>query len=97
MQKTIEFKVAAVSSNTNSFGLYQMVLVDRTGLAFTACKSDPPPQGAVISIPVEADGMITSSVHFHFEIPHKLEKAPQSVVDELWATETTTRNNTHVS
>ncbi len=90
MQKTVEFKVAAVSSNTNSFGLYQMVLVSRSGMAFTACKSDPPQQGATISIPVAADGVITSSVAFHFEIPHKLEKAPQDVVDELWTTEPTT-------
>ena len=90
MQKTVEFKVAAVSSNTSSFGLYQMFLVSRDGLVFTACKSDPPRQGEIISIPVAVDGVITSSAAFHFEIPHKLEKAPKPVVDELWATEPTT-------
>lgn len=93
MQKIVEFKVAAVSSNTNSFGLYQMFLVSLGGLVFTACKSDPPQKGAVISIPLAVDGLITSSAAFHFEIPHKLEKAPQAVVDELWATEPTTRTH----
>lgn len=90
MQKTVEFKVAAVSSSTNSFGLYQMFLVSRSGEAFAACKSAPPPRGSIVSIPVGADGMITSSAAFHFEIPHKLEKAPQAVVDDMWATEPTT-------
>lgn len=90
MQETIEFKVTAVASNTNSFGLYQMVLVSRDGEAFTACKSDPPPRGAIVSIPVGADGMITSSTAFHFEIPQKIYNAPQAVVDELWANEPTT-------
>lgn len=84
MQTIVEFKVAAVSSNTNSFGLRQMYLVSRDGSVFTVCKSDPPEPWDVVWIPVE-DGMIISSPEFHFEIPHKLEKAPASVVDELWA------------
>ena len=31
------FKVAAVSTNTNSFGLYQMVMVSFNGTAFKGC------------------------------------------------------------
>lgn len=80
----VEFKVAAVSSNTNSFGLYQMVLVSREGAAFTACKSDPPSKGTVLTLPLES-GMITSSIGFHFEIPRKLENAPPAIMEELWA------------
>jgi hypothetical protein len=88
MQTPVEFKVAAVSSNTNAFGLYQMFLVSRTGLAFAACKSDPPAKGAIINIPVGEDGVIASSMAFHFEIPHKLDDAPQYVVDALWTKQT---------
>ena len=83
MQTIVKFKVAAVSSNTNAFGLYQMLLISRSGEAFTACKSDPPPQGTTVSITVGTDGIITSSAAFHFEIPQKLNNAPQYVVDEL--------------
>ena len=89
MQNKVEFKVVAVSSNTNSFGLYQLILLSRSGEAFSACKSDPPPQGTTVSIPVGADGMISSSTAFHFEIPHKLGDAEQHVVDKLWKREIT--------
>ena len=89
MHNKVEFKVAAVSSNTNSFGLYQMILVSRNGEVFTACQSDPPPQGTTVSILIGTDGMITSSTNFRFEIPQKLNNAPQYVVEELWEKEVT--------
>jgi len=39
MQTTKQFKVVAVSENTNSFGLKQMVMVAKDGSAFRACFS----------------------------------------------------------
>ena len=84
MQNKVEFKVAAVSDNANSFGLYQMILVARAGPAFTACKSNPPAAGQVVTVNVGSDGMIESSPHFNFEIPHQLSSPPESIIKELW-------------
>lgn len=89
MHNTTAFKVAAVSENANSFGLRQIVVVSREGKAYAIHRHDPPEKGSVLHIPV-LDGMVTSTPGYHFEIPQKLTKAPQSVIDDLWASQPTT-------
>lgn len=88
MLETTSFKVAAVSENVNSFGLHQIVVVSREGLAFAVHRHDPPDKGTALHLPV-VGGMVTSTPGYHFEIPQKLSKAPQSVIDELWTNQPT--------
>ena len=49
---TEKFKVVAVSSNTNSFGLYQCVMVSKSGKGYKACASylSIPKQGDILLI-----------------------------------------------
>jgi len=37
MTAIVDFKVVAVSTNTNSFGLRQMIMVSKDGHTYTAC------------------------------------------------------------
>jgi len=89
----VEFKVIAITSNTNSFGLRQCVLVAKNGLAYKACANsiNMPKQGSVITIPYQGgsgdigDAPITLSfAHKGFEIPERIEDAPREVIDEFW-------------
>lgn len=88
--KTLDFKVVAVSSNTNSFGLFQCVLVAQNGLAYKACANslNIPKQGDTISIPFAVQGigssMLTLDFGGKFEIPERIEDAPQEIIDEVW-------------
>jgi hypothetical protein len=86
MLETTPFKVAAVSENANSFGLRQIVVVNREGEAYAIHRHDPPDKGSLLHLPV-VGGAVTSTSGYHFEIPQKLSKAPQSVIDELWASQ----------
>ena len=89
----VEFKVVAVTSNTNSFGLKQCILVARNGLAYKACANslNMPEQGSVITIPYAGgsgdigDAPITLSfAQKGFEIPERQEDAPREAVAEIW-------------
>lgn len=80
MQDPRPFKVAAVSSNTNSFGLYQHVLVHESGEAWTACASqlNRKAKGSTIQL-------ATNNFAKHgFEIPNRLPEAPENVLAELF-------------
>ena len=77
------FKVAAVSVNTNSFGLYQMMLISQEGATFTACKNSRPEVGLVVRLDV-VGGLISSDLHFDFEIPNYIGKAPKHLVKDAW-------------
>ena len=85
----VEFKVAAVSSNRNSFGLKGVVLIARGGRAFQVGASDlhVPKVGDVITIPfIELEGKpVLNFAALCFEIPEELNPpAPPSVVKEVW-------------
>lgn len=88
MHNTTAFKVAAVSESVNSFGLRQIIVVSREGEAYAIHRHDPPVERAVLHLPV-ADSMVVSTPGYHFEIPQKLSKAPQSVTDKLWTSQST--------
>jgi len=80
------FKVGSVSSNTNSFGLYGMILVGRDGEAWQvgANSINVRRKGTVLGISVVGRHG-RDFAHCGFEIPEKLPTAPPGVVDEVWA------------
>lgn len=87
---TVDFKVVAVSSNTNSFGLFQCVLIAKNGLAYKACANslNIPKEGDTVNIPYKAggNGISNATLNFagRFEIPERIEDAPQEIIDEVW-------------
>lgn len=90
MNFSVDFKVVAVSSNTNSFGLFQCVLIAQNGLAYKACANslNIPKQGDTVSIQYKAGpmGIEDARLDFagRFEIPERIEDAPREVVNEVW-------------
>lgn len=72
------FKVAAVSSNTNSFGLKQMVVVAEDGTAYKTCANylNVKEKGDTITM---VDGMFRGC-----ELTEKITKMHKSIVRELW-------------
>jgi hypothetical protein len=79
-----QFKVVAVSENTNSFGLFGVVLVAKDGKAFQAGHSGflVPSQGSDVLVEVREDGL--NWARAGFEIPEELKSAPTEVVNEVW-------------
>ena len=79
---TKQFKVVAVSTRTNSFGLYGMVLVAKDGEAWEvgANSINVKKKGDIITVPVRH-----SWAEFQFEIPNRLEDAPEPVIQEVWS------------
>jgi len=74
------FKVAAVSSNMNSFGLTGMILIGRDGEAWEV---------AANSIYLRQRGSVlqVSGRNFAtlgFELPTRLPSAPRKVIAEVW-------------
>ena len=86
------FKVVTQSSNTNSFGLKQYVLVSKSGQAFKACKNPlfGPKTGETIGVPLILDkkGNVTgfNFAQAGFEIPEKLPNPPKEVLNEIFNT-----------
>jgi hypothetical protein len=74
------FRVAAVSSNTNSFGLFQHVLVHESGEAWVghASQLNRKEKGSDIQL-------ATNNFAEHgFEIPNRLPDAPAEVLSEIF-------------
>lgn len=69
------FKVISISSNTNSFGLHGVVIVDKSGLAFEVAVSqiNLPKKGNYVTGTVTENGNL-HSLPFTYEIPRKLPK-----------------------
>ena len=87
-QDTKVFIVAAISSNSNSFGLNQFVLIAKDGEAWAACRSrrySTFVQGdkLFLSYPIE-----DSLSKLRFEIPDRLiPDFPPAVVQAVWGKE----------
>ena len=77
------FKVAAVSSNRNSFGLRSMVVVASDGEAYRVLSNDLhiKREGDVLLVG-ELDGRWNFAA-LGYEVPEKLPTAPPDVVKEL--------------
>lgn len=88
MQGTKEFKVVAKSSNTNSFGLYQMVLVAKDGEAYKTHASmyNAKEQGETVNQKVvfDTEGNLVSSYFVGHEMTSKIADAPQEVIEQYF-------------
>ena len=84
----LEFKVVAVSENTNSFGLKQMVMVGRKGEAFKACFNslNVKKQGDIIHgiVTLNDDAKIKRAEFTGGELVERVEDAPEDVIKEVW-------------
>ena len=86
-----KFKVVAVSSNTNNFGLYGIVLIARSGAAYEAGANslNAPKKDADVVLQKlqhkDPDGIEHSGfAELGFEAPRRLPKPPQKVIEELF-------------
>ena len=82
-----EFKVAAVSSNRNSFGLRGHVLVARDGEAWQVAVNNlnEREKGQIVRFAVVGGHVkVEPTAVFFFEIPERLKDAPPAVVREVW-------------
>jgi hypothetical protein len=82
-----EFKVVTTSSNMNSFGLYGVIIMARTGEAFEiACSSlNKPDKGKMLQATLTDSGRLHDIKGVNYEIPKMLDKAPKDVVKEVFA------------
>lgn len=79
------FKVVSISSNTNSFGLHGVVIVDKSGLAFEVGVSyiNLPAKGNIFTGEVTENGNL-HSLPFSYEIPRKLAAPDAATLAEIW-------------
>lgn len=82
--KTKDFKVVAVSSNQNSFGLYGVVLMSKDGEAWEAAHGtlELPKRGDVLTVSMDPGGPNWAALGF--EIPRQMPKPPQDVIKQVW-------------
>jgi hypothetical protein len=80
-----QFKVAALSSNLNSFGLRNHVLIAEDGEAWQAAAShtNVRAKGEIVRAVLDRNDVPDFS-YLGFEIPSKLPNAPRNVVNEVW-------------
>lgn len=83
MTKT--FIAASVSSNTNSFGLFGVILVAKDGEAWEAAANsiNVPTKGDRVVVEVNQAGQPRWELK-GFEIPRQLPDAPGNVVHNVW-------------
>ncbi len=85
-----KFICATVSTNTNSFGLYQFILISRQGEAYKAHASyyNVPKKGDEVFVPIVTDKEGNVIGHnlsaLSYEMPIRLERVPQSVINEAF-------------
>jgi hypothetical protein len=86
------FKIAAVSSNANGFGLYGHILICRDGTAYEVCRSKGVwnltwAEGDTVSIPHDENGNPVWA-RVNVEIPKALPKAPAKVLKSIFKKKT---------
>jgi hypothetical protein len=83
-----QFKVVNVSNNTNSFGLYGVVILAKSGKAFEIGVGSlyKPKAGQMLNATLTESGNLDNIEGISYEIPRMLEDAPQYVVDEVYKT-----------
>lgn len=77
----VAYKVAAVSENTNSFGLHQLIVVAPNGDAWALHAAYPPSEGTVLNVRLSRGVPQFSG---DYEVPEHKGKAPAGVVKKLW-------------
>lgn len=84
--KTKSFRIAAVSSNANSFGLRQCIMMPRTGKAWKVLKSicQPWTKGQDIKVPIVKDQLQWARVGV--ECPEEIDLLPpKTLVKEVYS------------
>lgn len=81
----VQLKVVAVSSNHNSFGLRNMILIGDNGEGWQAAANDlnVKPKDTILRIP-EGQDIPTFLTLQSFEIPSQLADPPAEVLKEVW-------------
>ena len=82
MNNKYQFRVAAISSNNNSFGLRGHILMNRDGLTYQVARSDYNGQDRW-----SIGQIITSDMNFRFtgtELRTLMAEPPISVVEKVW-------------
>jgi hypothetical protein len=83
-----EFKVVAVSDNTNSFGLRQMVVIAKDGTAYKTCASylNVKKKGEILvqTYNLTVTGNPTNQHFSGCELTERIEDAPDEVIQEIW-------------
>lgn len=82
-----QFKVAAISKNANSFGLYGVIIIAKDGTTFQLGMSmfNRPNEGDILDCTIGATtGNLLGIPGRNYEIPQKLTDAPYTVVKALW-------------
>ena len=81
-----KLKVVAVSTNQNSFGLRNMVMIGDAGTGWSAAANDlsVKPKDTVLAVPDDQD-VLTFLTLQSFEIPQKLHpNPPAELMAEVW-------------
>jgi hypothetical protein len=76
------FRVAAISTNTNSFGLRGHILMNRDGVTYQVGRSDYNGEDRW-----KVGQIIMAEGQFRFpgtEIPHRMETPPVGVIEKVW-------------
>ncbi len=86
---TKEFKVVAKSQNTNSFGLFQMIVVAKDGEAYKthASQYNAKEQGESVYQKYSIDPKTEKKRNAYFsghEMTTKIDDCPKNVVKEIW-------------
>lgn len=82
---TRAYRVAAVSTNTNSFGLRGIVVVSRTGEAWQLGGNDLHKPRVGDELSPEVGNGVPRWGKLGFEIPERLPDAPMDVISVVWA------------
>ena len=88
--KRKEFKVVAVSENTNSFGLRQMIVVARDGETYKVCSNSLNIRDVNEIIPMTifihpiTHRDIRRTFDGNYELQQKQEDCPVDVLDVIW-------------
>lgn len=77
-------KVISVSSNTNTFGLYGVIILSTTGIAYEIGVSNPPRRGRTFESRFYGKSLM-EIYGLSYEIPKLLDKAvPLNVIEQTW-------------
>jgi len=81
----VQLKVVAVSSNHNSFGLRNMILIGDNGQGWQAAANDlnVKPRNAILTVP-DGQSIPTFLTLQSFEIPRQLADPPAELLAEVW-------------
>lgn len=81
----MQFKVAAVSGNTNSFGLYGMLLINQEGHVYQVAANilNKKKKDVVLEVPVSQAGS-PEFCKLGFEIPNRLPDADNETTASVW-------------